>query len=458
MEKKVNLLFPVEIISRELDFRLFLACLAARVNTRIWIGQPRAIYGLANCMQGGLYVGKNIFGLPPNITWHRYHNLKKRGFRFIHLDEEGAIYRGGAESWRQELRRRFDPVHLAAEDYVCTWGDFQRDFYRSLEPACRDNIRTTGHPRFDLYKSGYREYYEPEAAKLRERYGDFILINSNLHRVNHHNGLNRVFSERLGYYVGDGQKRTAFFERWQHLTHTLTSFVRLINRLSIEFPHLNIIVRPHPSENKSFYNVAFGEVPNIHAVREGSVGAWLFACRAMIHDGCTTGLEAHLADRPIINFKPVADEKHDSFIPNLFGARCSTEDQVVGHLRDLMNVASPGSDVAPELPADAYALLDNFRHESFPQLLAVIDEVVASMQPEDSSYAALRHSLQENVRRAESTLKAKLRPKSGEKLGKFSGLDKSDIERRFTLIQQVTGTRVKHTLHSNDLIAVEAAP
>jgi surface carbohydrate biosynthesis protein len=458
MENKVNLLFPVEIISRELDFRLFLACLFARENARIWIGQPRAIYGLANCMRGGLYVGKNIFGLPPNITWHRYYNLKKRGFRFIHLDEEGAIYRGGAESWRQELRRRFDPTHLAAEDYICTWGDFQRDFYRSLEPACRDNIRTTGHPRFDLYKPGYREYYAPEAAKLRERYGDFVLINSNLHRVNHHNGLNRVFSERLGYYVKDAQKRTAFFERWQHLTHTWTSFVRLINRLSIEFPELNIVVRPHPSENKSFYKVVFGEVPNIHAVREGSVGAWLFACRAMIHDGCTTGLEAHLADRPIINFKPVADEKHDSFIPNLFGARCTTEDEVVEHLRGLLNAAHSSGDENPDLPADAYALLDNFRHESFPQLIAVIEEAVASMQPEYSSYAALRHSLQEGVRRAESTLKARMKSKSGEKLGKFSGLEKSDIERRFALVQQVTGKRVKHTLHSNDLISVEAAP
>jgi surface carbohydrate biosynthesis protein len=458
MESKVNILFPVEIISRELDFRLFLASLFAREQVRIWIGQSRAIYGAATCMEGGLYVGKNIFGLPPNITWHRYHNLKKHGFRFIHLDEEGAIYRGGPESWRQELRRRFDPTQLAAEDYICTWGDFQRDFYRSLNPACRDNIRTTGHPRFDLYKPGYREYYAPEAAKLRERYGDFVLINSNLHRVNHHNGLNRVFSERLGYYAKDAQKRTAFFERWQHLTQTHVSFVRLINRLSIEFPHINIVVRPHPSENKGFYKVVFGEVSNVHTVREGSVGAWLLACRAMIHDGCTTGLEAHLAQRPIINFKPVADEKHDAFIPNLFGERCVAEDQVVAHLKEILNAADGQENEARQLPDDAYAMLDNFRHESFPRLVAVIEEVVASMQADRSSYAALRHSLQDRVRRVENTVKSKLRAKGGEKLGKFVGLDKADVAQRFALIEQVTGKRVNHTLHANDLISVEAAP
>ena len=129
MQNKINLLFPVEIINRELDFRLFLACFCARENNRIWIGRPRVLYSLANAMRGGIYVGKNIFGLPPIITLHRYHNLKKRDFKFIQLDEEGAVYYGDQEGWKRELSWRFNPTCLEAEDYICTWGDFQRDFY-----------------------------------------------------------------------------------------------------------------------------------------------------------------------------------------------------------------------------------------------------------------------------------------------------------------------------------------
>jgi len=460
MPNRINLLFPVEVINRELDFRLFLACLSARPNTRAWIGQPRTVYRLANFMKGGVYIGKNIFGLPPNITWNRYHNLKKRQFKFIHLDEEGAIYRGGPESWRKELSRRLDPTCFEAEDYICTWGDFQRDYYKSFNPKNSENIRTTGHPRFDMYKPEYREFYAPEAARLREKYGDFILINSNLHRVNHHNGQERVFSERLEFHPEDPARRTAFFERWQHLTYTLTCFVRLINQLSIEFPDLNIVVRPHPSENQAFYKHSFGQVKNVHAVREGSVGAWLFACRAMIHDGCTTGLEGYLANRPVINFKPISDEKHDSFLPNLFGTRCTTNDEVVKFIRNLQS--TPSADHAPpatDLPADAYAMLDNLSHESFPQLLAVMDEIVATMKPEESSQALAQYILQENLRGAGHTIKNSLRSmtkKKGEKLGKFYGIEKDGISAKLELIQKVTGTRIKATVHAKDLMSVEA--
>jgi hypothetical protein len=44
MQNKVNLLFPIEIMNRELDFRLFLAAYCARPNNRIFIGQTDAIY------------------------------------------------------------------------------------------------------------------------------------------------------------------------------------------------------------------------------------------------------------------------------------------------------------------------------------------------------------------------------------------------------------------------------
>lgn len=465
MTDKINLLFPVEIINRELDFRLFLACLGAHDDNRVWIGRPRTIYSLGSFMQEGVYVGKNIFGLPPNLTLHRYDKLKRRGFKFVHLDEEGAVYRGGAESWRQELRRRFDPTCLAEDDYMCTWGDFQRDFYKSFEPKCSANVRTTGHPRFDLYKPDYRDYYAQAAKRLRERYGDFVLINSNLHRVNHHEGLECVFSERLNYHAKDSRRRSEFFDRWRHLSCTFTSFVHLINRLSVEFPDTNIVVRPHPSENKAFYDTAFGDVPNVHAVREGSVGPWLLACKAMIHDGCTTGLEAYLADVSIINFKPVADAQHDAFLPNLFGRRCSTEEEVVEHLHDQLKLSGPGAanEGAPlKLPEDAYLLLDNFRRDTFPQLVAVLDEAASSMKPGRSSQIPVRFLMQEGFRRWEhAAMSVFLRRSRREKLEelarlKFYGFDRTDLDQRFDLIQKITRTRVKYSLHSSDLLSVES--
>jgi hypothetical protein len=329
MSEKINLLFPVETINRELDFRLFLACLSARPDRRIWIGQSRVIYSLAHAIEGGVYVGKNLWGLPPNLTWNRYHNLKQHGYKCIHLDEEGAVHYGDSEAWKAELSRRFDPVQMQADDYVCTWGDFQRDYYLSLNPACAANIHTTGHPRFDLYKPAFRDFYATEARELRERYGDFVLINTNFSQVNHHSGPPRIFSPRWGYYVEDPQKA-----------------LRVLRPLAASVVHAHQFYEADQSTERrvsqSQYRAApasFGEPQLLpgrfrwraqrarHARRQR--GPWLFACRAMIHDGCTTGSEAHFGGVHVINYKSVEDTAHDLYLPNVFGARCTTDEAVL---------------------------------------------------------------------------------------------------------------------------------
>ena len=124
MSNKINLLFPIDITNRELDFRLFLACLCVREDRRIWIGSRKIIHRLVTSGRGGIYVGKNIFDGPTDKQLDRYHELKERDFRLVHIDEEGAVYPGAAEAWKVELRDRIDPTCLAKDDFVCTWGDF----------------------------------------------------------------------------------------------------------------------------------------------------------------------------------------------------------------------------------------------------------------------------------------------------------------------------------------------
>lgn len=464
MSEKINLLFPVETINRELDFRLFLACLSARPDRRIWIGQSRVIYSLAHAIDGGVYVGKNLWGLPPNLTWNRYHNLKQQGYKCIHLDEEGAVHYGDSEAWKAELSRRFDPVQMQADDYVCTWGDFQRDYYLSLNPACAANIHTTGHPRFDLYKSAFRDFYATEARELRERYGDFVLINTNFSQVNHHSGPPRIFSPRWGYYAEDPQKRSEFFDRWRHLSFTLTNFMRLTNRLSVEFPDLNIVLRPHPSENRNFYRAAFDGVPNVHVTREGSVGPWLFACRAMIHDGCTTGLEAHFGGVHIISYKSVEDTAHDLYLPNVFGARCTTDEAVLEEVQAALQNkravnSSEDAALSSAIPNLACALLENLRSDAFERLSHVLDEVVGSMDPAQSRYAPGKFAVRERLRGLGRNVKENLLRRSkvagSEGMGKFYGFAGADLDDKLERAQKLTNVRVKYTVHSGELVSVE---
>src|SRR5688500_4233163 len=118
---KVNFLFPIENINREIDWRLLVACMHASSRNRIFIGQHDVLFRMATRtrMRGGVYVGKHLFRQRPTFQdYERYRAVKQLGFLVAHIDEEGAVYEGDEDRWRYWLVcAQFDPRCLDAEDY-----------------------------------------------------------------------------------------------------------------------------------------------------------------------------------------------------------------------------------------------------------------------------------------------------------------------------------------------------
>jgi len=67
--------------------------------------------------------------------------------------------------------------------YLTTWGEDNARAFRQFSGYDNNTpIIVTGNPRIDLLRPELREFYRPEAEALRERYGNFILINTNFSR------------------------------------------------------------------------------------------------------------------------------------------------------------------------------------------------------------------------------------------------------------------------------------
>lgn len=461
---KLNILFPVETINRELNFRLFLACLAVKPDNRVFVGQHDVIDRLSQFMQGGVYVGKNIFkSLFPGVDITKYVELKKRKFKLIYLDEEGAVYEGKEQEWRNYLMQRLNPNYLCADDYVCTWGEFQAEFYKDREPACKENIRPTGHPAFDLYKPAYREFFAKETNELRERYGDFILINTNLGVANNGLGLADTFSPRFNFRAEDVEVSTHFMGFWAHTKKILTNFVTLLNRLSYEFPDEKFILRPHPSEDWSFYKTIFKDYKNVRVLHEGAVGPWLLAAKMVIHDGCTTGIEAFLGDCPVVSYKSIPSEKYDIFMPDEVAVKCFTEDAVVEQVRLVREgkfVKNQNLDINPLVAQ----LMANFKQDSFASLLAVIAEVEETLHRENTIFEwnEARFASADKLIRLKDKAKSTIRPLFREKQAvytfyrsHFLGFKPEVIASKMETIQKVLKKKINYKLFGNDLILVE---
>jgi surface carbohydrate biosynthesis protein len=464
---KVNVLFPVETINRELDARLLVAGHYASPSNRIFIGQHDALFRMVvkTGMRGGLYVGKNLFrALPIMRDYRRYQAIKQHDFALVHIHEEGGIFEGDEDRWRQTLLEdSFDPRCLEPEDYVCTWGDFQRDFYRSLDPKCAEHIITTGHPRFDILKRPYRRYFEPDAAQIIERFGEFILINTNFSLANNGLGLAYSFSKGAGFDPESLDRRVATFGRFAYEMALTGDFVKLANRLSLTFPHLNIVLRPHPAEDWQYYRTVFKDLHNVHVVHEGPVTPWLLACKMVIHNNCTTGMEAHLLDTHVISYKPVMDPKRNMLFASLFGAECFTEDEVVRRAGRILGTADQPI-LAARLDAKAHSLMANFERDSMAGFLCVLREVEArqSRVTQDWSPVAIKRS--EASRAIFERAKSLVRPLFPAKQRQyqtlrshFPPLDYQVVERKVKRIESMLAKRFDLTFYSSDVFSIEIA-
>jgi surface carbohydrate biosynthesis protein len=455
----INVLFPIETIVRELDFKLLLAGLFARRRHRIYLARTTTTFRLATQMRGGLYVGKHMF--PPQRLTEApavYRSAKRNGFRVVHLSEEGAVFKGDEASWHRNLALQLDPSHLAEDDYICTWGAFQRDHYVAQKPACEKNIRVTGHPRFDLYRRKYRSMFEREAEGIRRKYGPFVLVNTNFSAAVSPGGPAFMFSPEIGYDPKDEEIRRWYVGLWRRASRTVAVYVEMIHELTMRRPDVTVIVRPHPTEDLEYYKDVFVGVPNVRVVREGTVTPWLLACRAMVHEGCTTAIEAHFLGKPIVNFDPEPDDGHQSYLPSVFGTKCRTIDAAIDAI--LTGYDSVETEHDPEaLPETAHALFMNFRSESYPRLLDVLREAEETLDEQAARPSVarvradeLREQSVERMKRVVRPLFPKRQTAAREAYARFPGFDKTALAARLEIVRKLTGNPLEMTFRSPWLV------
>jgi surface carbohydrate biosynthesis protein len=459
---KKALLFPVETISRELDFKLVLAGYCAKPGNQIFLGNHTDIYELGKRLSHGLYVGKNVLNVSPTRLRVCYDDLKKNQFRVIYLDEEGAIFGGGPDEWKEEMIRKFDPRWLDAEDHACAWGTFQEQLYHDLKPACDQNIALTGHPRFSLCHDRFLPLYQKEIDELKRQHGKFILISTNFTRGNFGTGHDYFFKR---YHITpESPMRAPLIEEFAYHHQKLGLFIRLVSRLSDSFPDHKIILRPHPSEGHAIYQAILNYIPRAEIHVHGSLTAWLRAADALIHCGCTTGIEGWLSGTCVINYQPLHADVFERKIPNLVGERCETEDDVVAKLQHAFSFdRPPRTTLTPNALALMKSLIDNVEQstESFEKMARLVGAVENELPPATatsslSSFA--RRGVIENMKKfARSRYPRFLKPwkpRSAYRFQRFPGLDPDVIDSKLAFVSELTGRRLVAKYWSSKLMSV----
>ena len=327
------LLSPIAIKARDLDGNALLAFIAAERGFGVLLGNAK----LKNSKYAprGYVIEKN---LRPGKATQLIQHSRANGHKVGAWCDEGLIYKD-AETYR---RLKFDRQAYELLDAYFTWGRNQAtDLVEKL--GCSEaKIRVTGNPRFDLHRPDLRPILHDRAERIRRRHGSFILVNTKFSTFNGFAGSEKNVSgmrARGMLQTPEHEEEAKGLQAFQG--SVFTAFMQLIEGLSRQFTHHNVVVRPHPSEDHEPWRTKAATLPNVEVIYQGNVAEWILASDVCIHNNCTTGVEAYLLGKPSISYRPVCDHRYDFFLPNALSSEAHKLDQLL----EVVSIALRGNPI-----------------------------------------------------------------------------------------------------------------
>lgn len=353
MNTKGWLYLPVEVKVRELDAKLLLAYYAAIKGYTIVIGEHKMVELAAEHYPPGVFFSK---GYPKHIGKQVITNARENRHKIVELDEEGLIIQD-KKTYLQD--RASIEVQTKLEHIYC-WGRFQEQIVTGSSPAVANKCHVTGSPRMDLLKPKYRQLYVEDVKRISDRFAPFILVNTRFSQYNAVSGIKETHPQSM------------------YTKSLYEHFVQMIKDVSKKFPEVNIVVRPHPGENFAVYKQTFSSYPNVYVIHEGNIIKWLMAAGVVIHNGCTSSIEAFLLEKQIISYMPITSLEYDVQLPNQLGEKATSSREVEELIIEMLhNLDKPLSMNSPEhlkKVLDPYCsnLSEQF---SFEKILRFIDTI-----------------------------------------------------------------------------------
>ena len=157
--------------------------------------------------------------------------------------------------------------------------------------------------RSDLLSQLGHQYYSEHVSALESLYGDFVLCSDNF-AVEHRQGDNYVIPK---FNVSSSQNETnsrLFDESVLLASNRRDAYAAILHSLQKKFPTTQFVLRPHPIADPRWWLDQFWKYRNFHLSYHHSIEPWLHACKALISFGCTTSVQAIIANKPVIEVSP----------------------------------------------------------------------------------------------------------------------------------------------------------
>nr|WP_321514092.1 surface carbohydrate biosynthesis protein [uncultured Pseudodesulfovibrio sp.] len=424
--------FQVEIIIRELDGVLYQALHLADKGLPSLVGD-RMVNEIVRSTNAPLIYFDSDQHEPTN------RHILNNGGIVLNLNSEGQ----GFVDDPLEMQRNFAQV-IDSSTAVCLWGEKQAEILKGLIPESRHgDIIVTGHPSFDLISPPFTPYFADQSI-LREHGDDYILINTSFGMFNHEMGFDyyiKMLSKMSEWKVyGSPEHIQVLKRRCAFQEKTALSMIDLAKELTKSYPDRHIIIRPHPAENAMYYDEKTSEDPGIFVIKEGTAREWISSAATIIHHDCTTGMEATLMGKMVLQYAPYKDIENSAALMTTIGHRTTTADEVLQYIEK----GSLPKESQRTLLLRLAPYLENINKNA----AKTIAQLAADYATEHDKWTPKPMSFWENMKcwrkYISKLLRAKQPGRNGRKvryaLNKFSRLKKENVEKKLFALREIEPT------------------
>lgn len=323
------LYIPIEIKAREFHSRLLLAFYAASRGYACIVGKQSEVIRSMKSFPTGILIDKSISRTKVPMLSKALDGRHK----LTSVDEEGIVY-ADEEYFAMS---RFSKETIDMSEKIFCWGQRQKDVLCTYydDPPCA----ITGNPRTDLWSTSLKSVYQPSADKIADRHGKYILIPSNFAGYIHANGRDFIFKQRESLDLPKSLEELT--DQVGHIGQIFIGFLSLISKLKDRYPDHKILVRPHPSDDQEIWKTLMRPYDNVIVEYLGSIEPYILSATAVIHNGCTTGIQSALMGIPTFAYREVKDARFDPSLPN----DSSIEVQTISELFDYLDKIVSGQSI-----------------------------------------------------------------------------------------------------------------
>ena len=223
--------------------------------------------------------------------------IKSKGFYYVAECSEAGMW-----NRRRYLSYKAARSNLALADLYLAWGQRHAEMVR--ERCDRLPILVSGSPRMELSISAH-DIFSNEIEKLRQSYGRYILIVSN--GRHQYSRFSRINAEHMAVDLANRFPGISLDEYRKIINEFMANgsvFWDAAKLVAKECPETKIVYRPRFGDDVSRIRDEFSGANNVTVVEEGPINALIAASQGVVHQSCTSGLEAVLMKKPNIDFLP----------------------------------------------------------------------------------------------------------------------------------------------------------